>query len=69
MDIPTLAGYSLARLTGIQAQITSLQEIVNGTQQQAQKGIFAANNEWITVCTALVFNIRVCLCRSWLYTG
>lgn len=55
MDVPILIEDSLATLADLQAQLASLQEAVNGNQAQANQGLFTANNEWMMVCTALVF--------------
>lgn len=55
MDVPILVGDSLAALKEIQTQIIANQELASTAAQQAQEGIFTANNEWMMVCTALVF--------------
>jgi Amt family ammonium transporter len=55
MDVPILTGDSLAMLTEIQAQVASIYELATAASQQAQQGVFTANNEWMMVCIALVF--------------
>ncbi len=55
MDIPMLVGDSLSTLREIQEAVLHLQELSNSAGNQAEQGIFTANNEWMMVCTALVF--------------
>ena len=55
MDLPISVVDSLESLAEMREAIIGLQEVVKGAKIQREESSFLANNEWMMLCTALVF--------------